>query len=248
MARGISWGGTSLPVTDAQVSASRDPIREQSMNGLGGEILYGGVYAAAQGSFSGAARASVIGLIDSMLETEPGTAGVTAVVSDDHGNALTANNCFLTSAEVSVKTGELAKASFNFVGRSLTAGGSVGAASYSAAVPVFYNSSTSWGTASAFSIKVEKPFAADDYVLGGDFYSQSIYQSGETSVSGTITLGQLTGYSLSDPGAITFTLGSVSTISITGAVLSNTEISVSGRGLIGKTFSWAAPSTGITIN
>lgn len=245
MARGISWGGTPLPVTDASISSSREPVREQSMSGLGGEALYGGVYGPAQGSFSGALRGSLITIINEMLEVSP--ASVAVVVVDDFGNGLTANNCFLSGAEISVRAGELARVSCNFVGMSLSAGGSVGAASYAGTVPVFYNSSTTWGTCSGFTVKINRPYNADDYIIGNDqFFSQSIYQSGETTVSGTITLSQATGVSLSDPGSMTFTLDS-NTITITGAVLSNAEKSISGRGLIIKTFSWACPSTGITI-
>lgn len=245
MARGISWGGTPLPVTDASMSVSRDPIREQSMNGLGGEVLYGGVYNSVQGSFSGACRSDITNLIKNMYADSP--ASVAVVVVDDHGNGLTASGCYLTSGEITVKAGELAKCSCSFVGMSLASGGSVGPADYGGTVPVFYNSFTNWGTCSGFSVKIDRPYTADDYILGGSFYSQSIYQSGETTVTGTITLSQLTGFSLDEPGDMLFTLDSLS-ISITGAVLSNTDMSISGRGLINKTFSWAAPSTGITIS
>ncbi len=244
MARGISWGGTSLPVTDASISSSRDPVREQSMNGLGGETLYGGVYGACQGSFSGACRSSITSLIAGMYADEP--ASVTVIVVDDHGNGLTGTGCYMTSGEISVKAGELAKVSCSYTGMKLTAGGTVSAADYSGEVPVFYNSSTDWGTCSGFSVKIDRPYAADDYVLGGDFYSQSIYQSGETTVNGTLTLSQLGGIALTEPGSMTFTLDTLS-VSIEEAVLSNAEMSISGRGLINKTFSWAAPSDSITI-
>lgn len=245
MVRGISWGGTSLPITDASISSSREPVREQSMNGLGGEALYGGVYGAVQGSFSGACRSSITNLIKNMYADEP--ASVVVIVVDDNGNGLTGQGCYMTSGEISVKAGELAKVNCSYTGMKLVAGGTVSAADYSGEVPVFYNSTTSWGTCAGFSVKIDRPYAADDYIIGGDYYSQSIYQSGETSVSGTINLSQLSGIALTEPGSMTFTLDTIS-ISVEEAVLSNAEMSISGRGLINKTFNWAAPSDSITIS
>lgn len=243
MTRGISWGGTPLPVTDASISAGRDPIREQSMSGLGGEVLYGGVYNSVQGSFSGALRSSIASIISRMLST-PQTP-VSVVVAGD-GGSLTGTSCVLTGAEISVKAGELARFSCNFTGMTLSAGGSVGSADFSAAVPVFYNSSTSFGTCAGFSIKIDRPYTADDFVLGS-YYSESIYQSGETTVEGTITFSQTADMSVTDLASLTFTLGDIS-ISIAGAVMSAADISVSGRGLVGKTFTWSCPSTGISIS
>lgn len=246
MARGISVGGTSLPITDASLSFNKDPIVEQSMNGLGGEVLYKGVIGSVQGSFNGALRSSVLNISKTILEVSP--SAYTIIVMGE-GGALTASNCYISSLEISVKAGELAKINTSFVGQSVSAGGSVSNADYSGEVPVFYNSSTDFGTCSGFSIKIERPYSADDFVLGdASGVSQSIYQSGETKVSGTITLSQTAAMSTADKGALSFSLGD-HTITVTGAsVNTGAEVSVNGRGLVGKTYSWAAPSTGITIS
>jgi hypothetical protein len=247
MARGIKWNGVSLPVTDTSITFTRDPIKEQSMSGLGGEKLYGGVYGSGQGSLSGAYRPSVFNTYISYI-LDPNVSAYIAVVSDDHDNCLTGTDSYFTSVEITLKSGELAKISMNFVSKKVTAEGTVSSASYTAAVPVFYNSACDWGQCSAFTIKIERPYTADDYKLGGDnFYSDTIYQSGETSISGTITLSQTEGYdSLNDPSTLEFTL-SGNSITVSNAVLSGAELSSSGRGLINKTFNWAAPSTGVTL-
>ena len=245
MARGISVGGVSLPVTDASLSFSKDPIFEQSMSGLGGETLYSGVIGSVQGSFSGAMRASVVNAAKTILDVEP-TASTIIVMGE--GGALTASECYISSLEIAVKAGELAKISASFVGKSVTAGGSVGTADYSGEVPVFYNSSTTFGTCSGFSIKIDRPYTADDFILGDESgVSQSIYQSGETKVTGTITLSQTAEISTSNQGSLSFTLGTFSIAIANAAVNTGAEVSINGRGLVGKTYSWAAASDDVTI-
>ena len=250
MSRQISLdGGTStLPVTDASMSSSREPVMEQSLNGKGGEILYGGVYGAVQGSFSGAYRPDVFQTyLEEILKTSPASYDV--VIYDDAGNALQSPTTYITSAEISMKVGELCKCNFSFVGQGINtlSGQTPAAAPFDAEVPVFYKSYTSWGVCSEFTLRIERPYAADDYTIGGNFYSESIYQSGDTKVSGTVKLTQTEAITNSDPGTITLTLGyhggTTKTITIKNAVLSNIEMGISGRGLISKTRSWAAPST-----
>jgi len=245
MARGISVGGTSLPVTDASLSFSKDPIFEQSMSGLGGETLYSGVIGSVQGSFSGAMREDVVNAAKTILEVSPAT---TTIIVLGEGGALTASSCYISSLEIAVKAGELAKISASFVGQSVAAGGSVGSADYSGEVPVFYNSSTDFGTCSGFSIKIDRPYSADDFVLGDQTgISQSIYQSGETKVTGTITLSQTAAVTTSDQASLSFTLGSFTIGVANAAVNTGAEVSVNGRGLVGKTYSWAAASDDVTI-
>ena len=252
MTRQIIIGAIALPVTDATMSVTREPVMEQSMIGKGGEILYGGLYSAAQGSFGGAYRPTVFqGYIDNLLATSP--ASYSIQVQDDNGVALKSATCYITGCEISMRAGELAKCTFNFVGQALdyNAANSTATASFSAEVPVFYKSSTDCGTCSEFSIKIDRPYAADDYVLGGPFFSESIYQSGDTKITGTVKLSQRTSYKATDPGNMTLTLGMISTnktITITGAVLAGADISISGRGLIGKTQNWACPSSGVTFS
>lgn len=255
MTRQISTNGgsTTLPVTDASMSSSRDPVIEQSMNGRGGEKLYGGVYNAVQGSFGGAYRhADFKGYFNNILSTSPSSYNI--IVYDDHGNALQSPTSYVSSAEISMKVGELCKCNFSFVGQAISTstGNDPATASFSNVVPVFYKSYTSWGTCSEFTMKVERPYSADDFTIGGNYYSESIYQSGDTRVSGTVKLTQSDVLSNSDPGTITLTLGEVGTgastrtITITGAVLSNIEMGISGRGLVSKTRAWSAPSSGVT--
>lgn len=245
MARGISVGGTSLPVTDASLSFSKDPIFEQSMSGLGGETLYSGVIGSVQGSFSGAMRSSVVNAAKTILDVSP-TASTIIVMGE--GGALTASECYISSLEIAVKAGELAKISSSFVGKSVAAGGSVEPASYEGEVPVFYNSSTTFGTCSGFSIKIDRPYTADDFVLGDESgVSQSIYQSGDTKVTGTITLSQTAAIDISNAGALSFTLGSFTIAIASASVTTGSEVSVNGRGLVGKTYSWAAASDDVTI-
>jgi hypothetical protein len=219
------------------------------MSGLGGETLYGGLYSAVQGSFGGAYRpADFNSIINGMLSASQTPAA--CVVWDEHSNALQSASTYITTSEITMRVGELAKCNLSFVGQGISGGTAGSAASYTNTVPVFYDSCTTWGQASEFSVKIDRPYAADDYILscsGSNFYSQSIYQSGETTVTGTIKLSQSAAIATGDPGSMTMTLGTT-TISITEAVLSNIEMGISGRGLISKTKAWACPSDCITIS
>jgi len=252
MARSITVGGVALPVTDASMSTSREPIMEQSMNGKGGQILYGGLYSAPQGSFSGVYRPNMFAEYITNLLTEGTPDSYAVVVYDDNGKSLTSATTYITGCEISMKVGELAKISFNFVGQAMeyTTGSPATTAVFTETVPVFYKSSTSWGECSEFTMKIERPYTADDYVLStsSDFFSHSIYQSGDTKVTGTVKLSQTASYKSADFGvtSLVMTLGRDPTgttiITIPGAVLSNAEMGISGRGLISKTQAWAAPS------
>lgn len=246
--RGFSWGGTSLPITDASLTSSRDPVIEQAMSGTGGKQLYGGTYNSIQGSFTGAYRsASFKSLFTGMLVDDDSSHKAAAIIWDDNSHALECPTAYITSAELTMTVGSYAKCTFNFVGQSIESGTAGSAAAYTTEIPIFYKSSTTWGACSEFTIRIERPYTADDFILGGDqFFSQSIYQSGDAKVSGTIKLSQTAEIALGDPGSITLTLGfdggTTETITISDAVLSNIEMSASGRGLMTKTKAWAAPA------
>ena len=82
MTRGISMDGVSLPVTDATISYTKDPIAEVSIFGNGNEIIYEGLYKNIQGTFSGAVRESlIVDLLEDILADEPATH--TIIVADD---------------------------------------------------------------------------------------------------------------------------------------------------------------------
>jgi hypothetical protein len=246
-------GTTTIPVTDASMSSSREPIIEQSINGKGGEILYGGVYSAVQGSFGGAYRHNKFkSLITNLLSDSPTPYDI--IVYDDYGNALESPTSYITSAELTMKVGELCKCTFNFIGQTIDSSNSNSPAScsFSEEIPVFYKSYTSWGDCNAFTIKIERPYTADDYVLStasDNFYSKSIYQSGETKISGTVTLTQSvdmvnTTSTISTMNIILgYTDSTTKTIAIKNAVLTNIEMGISGRGLINKTKAWACSSS-----
>lgn len=246
MVRAVSVGGTSLPISDGTISFNRDPLVETGMNGLGGEQLYSGVYNSITGSFSGAYRPAIFDDYFDQLLNASQTASNTIIVVDDFGNGVTAATCAITSGEISVKAGDYAKCTFNWVGGGISSGGSASAGDYSSAIPVFYNSSLSIGTCTGFSIRVEKPWSADDFIIGNSFNSQSVYQSGDTKVTGTVTLNQSSSVLPGTITSMTFALSS-KTITVSNAVLTGINESISGRSLIQKTYNWACPSTGISI-
>ena len=106
MARGISIDGVSLPVTDANISYTKEPIAEVSILDNGNEIIYEGLYKNIQGTFSGAVREGLIAdLLNYILE--PATHTIT--VSDDTAFGLVASNAYISMLEITAKLGEIAK-------------------------------------------------------------------------------------------------------------------------------------------
>jgi hypothetical protein len=241
--RGCSVGGTVLPVSDASIQITIDPLYEQQVNGVGGDKVYAGLCNSITGSFGGSYRQAFAAYMNDMLSSSP--ASYVVITSDDHGNGVTANGCHISSGEISVKAGEIAKCTFSFVGLSYSAGGSISSAGdFSAEPAVFTGCSVGGLKCSGFSVKVDRPWSADDFILGSTKFSESIYQSGDTKVTGTITLGQTT--TMAELSGVSLTL-SVGSITLGTVVITGPAINVSGRSLIQKTYNFAASTTGTSF-
>jgi hypothetical protein len=242
MVRGVKIT-TDLPISDSSFNIGRDPLVEQSMNGKGGQKLYGGLYNNISGSFGGALRASMVTYASTMI-TDNGKKDYTIITNDDNGNGISATDCAITSCEISMKAGDYGRISYNWIGQeySMTAG--AGAGDYSADIGVFSGGSCSAGSVSAFSVKIERPYSADDFIIGTDYFSQSIYQSGDTKVTGTITLAQATAYPGASVSGATFDFD-VAGVTIATMILTGIAQNTSSRSLIQKTYNWACGSDDI---
>ena len=250
MTRGISMDGVSLPVTDATISYTKEPIAEVSILDNGNEIIYEGLYRNIQGTFSGAVREGLIGdLLDSILESTAHT----ITVSDDTAFGLTATNAYLSMLEISARTGELAKFTAQFTAQSISNGGAVEFASFTSDVVPFYDVSPGFG-AKAISIKIERPYAADDFVLVGSNSqmvrtSKYISDMRQMKISGTITLSQNVPFAgFTDTGAMAFHFGNILLTVSNPKFITGKEMSISGRSPVTKTLSWTCASFALTIS
>lgn len=250
MARGISIDGVSLPVTDANISYTKEPIAEVSILDNGNEIIYEGLYKNIQGTFSGAVREGLIAdLLNYILE--PATHTIT--VSDDTAFGLVASNAYISMLEITAKSGEIAKFNAQFTAQSISDGSAVEPAEFASDVVPFYDVNPGFG-AKAISIKIDRPYSADDFVLSGsNSYmvrtSKYISDMKQMKISGTITLSQhalLTSFSTT--AALTLQFGDV-VISISNPkFITGKEISISGRSPVTKTISWTCSSSALRVS
>lgn len=251
MTRGISMDGVSLPVTDATISYTKEPIAESSIFDKGNEVIYEGLYKNIQGTFSGAVRESLIAdLLEDILADEPATH--TIIVADDTTSGLTATNAYLSMLEISARTGELAKFTAQFTAQSISNGGAVEFASFSSDVVPFYDVSPGFG-AKAISIKIERPYAADDFVLvrsNNQMVRTSKYISDmrQMKISGTITLAQNVPFAeVTDTGAMAFHFGNILLTVSNPRFITSKEMSISGRSPVTKTLSWTCSSASLIL-
>lgn len=251
MTRGISMDGVSLPVTDATISYTKEPIAEVSIFGNGNEVIYEGLYKNIQGTFSGAVRESLIAdLLEDILADEPATH--TIIVADDTAFGLTATNAYLSMLEISARTGELAKFNAQFTAQYISNGGEAEFASFSSDVVPFYDVSPGFG-AKAISIKIERPYAADDFVLVGSNNqmvrtSKYISDMRQMKISGTITLAQLVPFAgFTDTGAMAFHFGNILLTVSNPRFITSKEMSISGRSPVTKTLSWTCSSASLIL-
>lgn len=251
MTRGISMDGVSLPVTDATISYTKEPIAESSIFDKGNEVIYEGLYKNIQGTFSGAVRESLIAnLLEDILADEPATH--TIIVADDTTSGLTATNAYLSMLEISARTGELAKFTAQFTAQYISNGGETEFASFSSDVVPFYDVSPGFG-AKAISIKIERPYAADDFVLvrsNEQMVRTSKYISDmrQMKISGTITLAQLVPFAgFTDTGAMAFHFGNILLTVSNPRFITSKEMSISGRSPVTKTLSWTCSSASLIL-
>lgn len=251
MTRGISMDGVSLPVTDATISYTKEPIAEVSIFGNGNEVIYEGLYKNIQGTFSGAVRESLIAdLLEDILADEPATH--TIIVADDTAFGLTATNAYLSMLEISARTGELAKFNAQFTAQYISNGGEAEFASFSSDVVPFYDVSPGFG-AKAISIKIERPYTADDFVLVGSNSqmvrtSKYISDMRQMKISGTITLSQNVPFAgFTDTGAMAFHFGNILLTVSNPKFITGKEMSISGRSPVTKTLSWTCSSASLIL-
>jgi hypothetical protein len=272
--RGVSIsrsGGTVayVPVTGASINPTRSLINEQSFGSAGEAKIYdGGVINT--GSFDGALRNidvvkyAITDVMDVMCGTLAALPYNTIVIGDDT-NGLSFASTAINSFELSLTVKDYAKVKYNFVsckvGTVAAITGVTSPTSYADPIPIASVSQISCPDAgikfSAITINGQIPIDQDYYVIGTK-QLYDILQSGNGSLSGTLTLAssewlglQKAAGDCGDIGTITLTLNTpgatcsdpavlIATITITNVKIESGSASAQGRARFDKTINWRA--------
>lgn len=202
----------SLPITDFSFNVNRNPITEKAMNVSGEPKIYGGTYGVT-GSLAAAYRPTEFSTIiaHGVMSKTSWSSGASSGIGDfaestngyknffniacgdEYGNISTFASCAFTSCELSLRSGEMGKVTFNWVGvkKADANPASISTPSYSEDIPIFYNAVLQIGGALAkitgITVRINRPLSSDDYVIGSEF-TQSIIQSDSCTVEGTLNL------------------------------------------------------------
>ncbi len=262
--RGVSIGGTVVPVTGASVNPSRSLITEQSFGSAGEARIYdGGVVTT--GSVEGAYRAGGIfdTVINDVMNVMSGNSDALAtrivIIGDEYGGVSLGSTAF-NSFEISMNVKDYAKVKLGFVSSGVGTSGSVSAdGTYTDPIPVASTSQITCSNAgtkfSGISIRGEIPIDQDYYVIGTKQLA-GILQSGNGSLTGTLTLAATEWDGLvaavgscGNLGTITFTMNSagptcesvpVGVIEIQNVKIESGSASGQGRQRFDKTINWRA--------
>jgi hypothetical protein len=263
--RGVSIDGTTVPVTGASISPTRSLITEQSFGSAGEAKIYdGGVVTT--GSFDGAFRATgaITTAITEIMSVMAGTTDALTkshvIIIGDEISGISFSSCAINSFELSLSVKDYAKVKLGFISYGLGTTSSISATTnYTDPIPVASTSQITCSAAGAhfsgITIKGEIPIDQDYYVIGTKQLFD-IIQSGNGSLSGSLTLastewaGLLASASAcGNLGEITLELNTagsncasspVSTITIKDAKIESGSVSGQGRSRFEKSINWRA--------
>jgi len=269
--RGVSIGGTNIPVTGASINPTRNLITEQSFGSAGEAKIYdGGVVNT--GSFDAAYRVGTIDTyVNSIMNVMAGTVAslpyLTVVIGDETGGISFASTA-INSFDLSLNVKDYAKVKLGFVSCAAGTSSSISTVTaYTADIPVASTSQITCSAAgvkfSGITIRGEIPIDQDYYVIGNK-QLYGILQSGNGSLSGSLTLASSEWAGLlkavgdcGNIGTITLTLNTASatcvestlaTVTIDNVKIESGSASGSGRARFDKTINWRAEVNSTTNN
>lgn len=194
--RGLSINSTPISITEASYQVNRNLIVEEDAVSVAGDaIIYGGYYTV-NGSFSAAYRPQTINpfIEQGILGKTGGGVSETftkydVTLGDHNDKAWTFGSCALTSCDISLQSGQFSKCNFEWVGTyKKPANTIIGAADYTKEPTLFYNAMISNGIkCRSLTFRIDRPIAAEDYILGSE-YTQTLIQSSNLTVGGSMTL------------------------------------------------------------
>lgn len=192
--RGLSIDSTPIPITDGSFKVNRNLITEEALSIPGEPTIYGGLYNVT-GSFSAAYRPQLINPIIEMGilgQTGGGVSNTFTPYEFTMGNEFdkswTFASCALTSCDISMQSGQYSKCTFEWVGtyKKLT-NTTITQADYTKEPTLFYNAYINDIKCRGITFRIDRPISTEDYILGSE-YTQSLFQSSNLTIGGTINL------------------------------------------------------------
>ena len=276
MIRTVMVDTTPLPILDYNYSIKRNAVVDNTMNLPGEETVVGGEYMVS-GSFTAAYRPELFNPIVNNSILGQSTGGVSStfpthiITMGDTNQSWSFASCALTGCSISSKSKELSKITIDWIGLyKLPTAIPMIQPSYDFSPSLFYNTSINGMKCKGLTIDIRREISADDYILGSE-YSQTLYQSSNLTIGGTINL-QTYDYDMLDKlitttdestwdtpsttkvnniewGTITTTFRNFTGTANTGSItidhvkLIEGSVNVNGRQKIEKNLNWKSTST-----
>ncbi len=193
--RGLSIDSTPIPITEGSFQVNRNLITEEGATIPGEPQIYGGVYNV-NGTFSAAYRPQTLNtFIENGILGKTG-GGVSETFSfyeftmgNEFDKSWTFASCALTSCEISMQSGQYSKCDFEWIGTyKKPTDITIGAADYTKEPTLFYNAYIGNLKCKGITFRIDRPVGTEDYILGSE-YSQSLIQTDNLTIGGTINLG-----------------------------------------------------------
>lgn len=275
--KGLAIDNVGIPILSTSYDNNRNPIVEDSCIGtIGHPSICGGVYTI-NGQFEAAYRPQ---LLNTYIEngilgkTGGGLGNSTSFYEITTGNEFdktyTFASCAFESCDISIKTKDFARITFNWLGtyKKPTAS-TILTPDRTYEIPIFYNAYINGLKCNAITIRIERPLWNDDYILGSE-YTQTIKQNENLRIGGTITLPNkeydlldevLTttdelNWNNDDPKTNNISIGSmliklrnpsgtedITTISIPYLYASTANVNLNGPSKFEKTIEWVAKTS-----
>lgn len=194
--RGLAIGTTPIAITDGSYRVDRNLITEEDAISIAGEPnIFGGFYTVS-GTFSAAYRPQTLNtFIEAGLLGQTGGGVSTSytlydlTMGDERNNSWSFGSCALTSCDISLQAGQYSKCTFDWVGtHKKVADTTLTTPDYAIEPSLFYNAYISSIKCRGITFRIDRPLTSEDYILGSE-YTQSLIQSENLTIGGTITLG-----------------------------------------------------------
>ena len=109
-------------------------------------------------------------------------------MGNEFDKSWTFASCALTYCDISMQSGQYSKCTFEWVGTyKKPTNTTITQADYTKEPTLFYNAYINDIKCRGITFRIDRPISAEDYILGSE-YTQSLFQSSNLTIGGTINL------------------------------------------------------------
>jgi len=201
--RGLSIDSTPIPISDGSYIVNRNLLTEEAISIPGEPQIYGGLYNVT-GAFSTVYRPNLINPFIELGILGKTGGGVSDTFSkyemtmgNEFDKSWTFASCALTSCDISMEVGQFSRCNFEWIGTyKKPINTIIGEVNYTNEPTLFHNAYIGDIRCRGITFQIDRPISADDNILGSE-YSQSLMQSANLTIGGTIKLSN-SDYSMMD--------------------------------------------------